>query len=130
MKLEEMHRTLIAKLGSDAEGLRALLAPDAVVEFPYAASLGAPTRHEGPDAIVRYFAEVGGKYGFSNFRFSNIRAYPCADGASGWFEMHGNADLPGGKKYEQDYVQYLRLRDGKVVLYREYWNMAALEGLR
>lgn len=126
MTLEEMHRTLIDKLGSDAQGLRQVLASDAVVELPYAASIGMPTRLEGPDAIARYFSEVGKKLGFSNFRFSNIRAYPCADGASAWFEMHGSADLPAGKKYEQDYVQFLRVRDGKVVLYREYWNMNAL----
>ncbi len=125
MKVTELFPTLLEKLTSDMDGFLALL-PDAVVEFPYAAAAGLPARAEGKDAIRRHFHDVMKGVGFSHFRFDNLRSYPCAHPEAAWFEVHGTADLPEGKRYEQDYVFYLRTRDGLVAHFREYWNMVAI----
>ena len=129
MKVEDVFTRLLGTLTTGLEGLPALLAEDAVVEFPYAPSAGRPGRVEGREAIVRHFAWVMSNVGFRNFALSNMRAHPGADPETAWFEFHGTADLPGGKHYEQDYVVSLRARDGKVIHYREYWNMIAILGL-
>mgnify|MGYP002140209445 CR=1 FL=1 len=44
-------------------------------------------------------------------------------------EVHGSATIATtGKRYEQDYVMVVRTRNGKIVHYREYWNITpALE---
>ncbi len=126
MRIDELFRTLLSKLTTDFDGLFALLAPNAIVEFPYAASIGAPVRVEGSDAVRKHFAEVMARIGFTNFQFSNVRTYLGTGGDSAWFEVHGTADLPSGKKYVQDYVMYLRAEDSKIAHYREYWNMAPI----
>ena len=126
MTHDDLFRALLSKLATDLEGLFSLLAPDAIAEFPYAASLGLPARVEGIEAIRRHFRDVMSRIGFANFEFTELRSYPGADGTSAWFEVHGSADLPGGKKYEQDYVVWLRSVDGKVAHYREYWNMVPI----
>jgi ketosteroid isomerase-like protein len=38
-------------------------------------------------------------------------------------EAHGSATIATtGRRYDQDYVVFVRTRDGMVVSYREYWN--------
>lgn len=126
MTIDELFGALLSKLTSDIGGLFTLMTPDAIVEFPYAGSVGLPARVEGLDAIRKHFTDVMAHVGFSNFQFSNLRSYPGAGGDNAWFEVHGTADLPGGKKYEQDYVMYLRAENGKIAHYREYWNMVPI----
>ena len=99
----------------------ALFADDAVVEFPYAPSLGRAHRLVGKAAIDGYFRGTPGV--FRDLEFSGLRRFPGADPEVAIAEVHGSAILaPTGKRYEQDYVMVVRTRAGEIVEYREYWN--------
>lgn len=130
MKVQQLFQALLDCLGTNLEGLDGMFAPDAIVEFPYAPAAGLVGRVEGRDAIVRHFRGVMETIGFQSFRFSNLRAYPGADPGAAWFEVHGTADLPGGKHYAQDYVIFVRAAEGRIAHYREYWNMVPILELR
>jgi uncharacterized protein len=53
-KIFDVHLALI---GTNVPAWADLLAEDAIVEFPYAAALGASTRYEGKSAIYNRIAE-------------------------------------------------------------------------
>lgn len=98
-----------------------LFTDDAVVEFPYAASLGREGRFVGKPAIDAYFRGTPGL--FRELRFRDLRRHAGADPHMVCAEVHGSALIgPAGAPYEQDYVMILRTRDGKISHYREYWN--------
>nr|WP_242589682.1 nuclear transport factor 2 family protein [Corallococcus macrosporus] len=114
----------LALIATYVERWLALFADDAVVEFPYAPSLGTPSRLEGIGAIRAYFAPI--TQHFQGLTFTNVRRYPGADGQTGWLEVHGTATLqPGNIPYAQDYVMRMQVRDGRIAHYREYWNPLA-----
>lgn len=99
----------------------ALFADDAVVEFPYAASLGRSGRLDGKAAIDAYFRGTPGS--FRDLTFRDLRRFPGTDPDLAVAEVHGSAVIgPTNRRYEQDYVMLLRTRNGKIVWYREYWN--------
>jgi ketosteroid isomerase-like protein len=118
-------------IGRDIARWLDLFADDAIVEFPYAASVGAPTRLTGKPAIAAYFGGTPGT--FRDLRFRDLRSFPSADPERALAEVHGSARIGAeGRPYEQDYVMVLRTRAGKIVEYREYWDptpaIAALAG--
>jgi hypothetical protein len=108
-------------IGTDIERWLGLFAEDAVVEFPYARSLGLPERLEGLEAIRRYFVETP-KH-FRGLVFTNVRPYLTTDPEVALAEVHGSATIAvTGRQYEQDYFMLVKARDGRIALYREYWN--------
>ncbi|RKG62644.1 nuclear transport factor 2 family protein [Corallococcus sp. AB011P] len=120
-RLMDAHLALIA---TDVERWLTLFADDAVVEFPYAPSLGGSARLEGIEAIRAYFAPITRH--FQGLTFTNVQRHPSVDPTTGWMEVHGSATLlPGNIPYEQDYVMRMQVRDGRIVHYREYWNPLA-----
>jgi uncharacterized protein len=125
VSLPEVYRAhLAAAAGGDAATLRAIWEPDGVVEFPYAVSVGTPTRLTGIDAIVDYF---GGLSLFGPFAFSGVAAWPLGDGD--WVaELHGSSTvLATGQPYEQDYVVRFRVSPaGRLSWLREYWDPTRL----
>lgn len=123
MTLDEIFDQHLALITTDLTGWLALFRDDAVVEFPYATSIGFPARIEGKAALRKHFEEVIAKLSFGKFVFSNARRYPGADLQTGWFEVHGEATSSGGETYAQDYVMRLELNGGKIARYVEYWNM-------
>lgn len=111
----------VERLGTDLHGWLDLLTEDAVVEFPYAESLGHTGRLIGKPAIAEYFARA--LQAFSGLTFRELRMYPGRDPSIAVAEVHGSAIItPTGKRYEQDYVMLVHSRDGRIALYREYWN--------
>lgn len=117
---------LLEHIGNDLTRCFSLFTEDAVVEFPYARS-EQPARLEGKAAIQGYFRKTPDT--FLELRFRDLRLYRTTDPDVALAEVHGSAIIaPTGKPYEQDYVLVLRTRKGKVVHYREYWNLVpALE---
>lgn len=114
-------RRMIDLIATDVPAWVELFDDDAVVEFPYAASLGRPERLEGKDAIARYFLSTPGT--FTNLRFRDLHVIAGADPDVAVAEVHGSATLmPMNAAYEQDYVMVLHTKAGKAVHYREYWN--------
>lgn len=114
-------------IGTNIERWLELFTDDAVVEFPYAAGLGLPERLEGREAIRRYFAETP-KH-FLGLVFTNVQRYRTTEPDVAIAEAHGSATIAAtGNTYEQDYVMKVKTRDGRISLYREYWN--PIPGLR
>ena len=108
-------------IGHDMQRWLALFADDAVVEFPYAASLGRPGRLDGKAAIDAFFRGTPGT--FRDLTFRDLRSFPGTDPDFAVAEVHGSAIIGAmNRRYEQDYVMLLRTRAGKIVWYREYWN--------
>ena len=111
----------LAFIARDIDRWLDLFADDAVVEFPYAPP-GYPARLEGKAAIDAYFRPT--PQTFPGLVFTNLRRHPTVDPDVALAEVHGSATIPTtGKRYEQDYVMVLRTRAGKIVHYREYWNV-------
>lgn len=111
---------LLAAFNQGAGEVLSLFADDAVIEFPYAASLGSPTRldrREYGEHLTAVLPQM------PDIAFSETRIYPLVETGSYWAETHGEAVITEtGNKYEQDYVMYFTIRDGKFNFYREYWN--------
>ncbi|MDC3987880.1 nuclear transport factor 2 family protein [Polyangium jinanense] len=116
----------LALISQDIQRWIELFADDAVVEFPYAPP-GLPARLEGKAAIDAYFRPT--PQTFVGLTFSNLRRYVTTDPDVALAEVHGTAFIPTtGKRCEQDYIMVLRTKAGKIVHYREYWNVGlALE---
>lgn len=111
----------LALVGKDIQAWVDLFAENAVIEFPYASSLGSPERFEGKSAIYNYIKDVPAK--MQDLVFTNIRAYPTSNPNLLFAEVHGEAVIIAtGRHYQQDYVMRLETKDGKIVHYREYWN--------
>lgn len=118
---ERAARALFRFIGTDVEAWLACFADDAVVEFPYAASIRRPTRLAGKAAISDYFRTTPAL--FQDLVFRDLRVVPGRDPDVAVVEVHGSATISTTSRcYEQDYVVFVRTRDGMVVSYREYWN--------
>lgn len=118
---ERAARALVHLIGTDVEAWLACFADDAVVEFPYAASIERPTRLVGRAAIADYFRTTPAL--FQSLSFRDLRVVQGRDPDVAVVEVHGSATITTtGRRYEQDYVVFVRTRDGRVVSYREYWN--------
>lgn len=108
-------------VGKDIPAWAELLAEDAVIEFPYAPSVGTPERLEGKAAILHYMKDVPTR--MPGLTFSNLRIHETLNPDVVLAEVHGEATIAAtGKHYAQDYVLWLEAKDGKLVRYREYWN--------
>lgn len=106
---------------TDIERWFGLFAEDAIVEFPYAASIDMPDRLLGREAIRRYFAETP-KH-FLGLVLSDARRHPMASPDVAIAEVHGSATIATtGRPYEQDYLMLLKAKDGRIIHYREYWD--------
>jgi ketosteroid isomerase-like protein len=94
--------------------------PDGVFEQPFATE-GFPRRLEGRDEILHHV--TGMDEIFRDFVFSDIEIHATAD--PDCFVMTLRSDstiIPTGRRYANEYVVFLRLRDGLVAHYREYFN--------
>lgn len=118
--LENMLRAIERQ---DRAGLAALLHPDAVFACPFGPQ--RPTLTEGREAVL---ALLGGVFEnmFESAVFTLDRHYPCGDPAFAIAEYHSEVRLRSGADYANHYITVVELRDGLVVLFREYFNPLAL----
>jgi uncharacterized protein len=115
----------LALIGTDIDAWSELLAEDAVVEFPYASALGAPSRFAGKPAIYNHMKNATAQ--LQNWVFTDIREYRTPIPTVLLAEFHGEAVFVAtGQLYQQDYVARLETKDGKIIHYREYWNPAPI----
>lgn len=119
-EVHTLFNDFLAAFNRGAREVSTLFTDDAAIEFPYAASLGSPTRlnkREYTEHLTNILPQMPG------ILFSETRIYPISETDSYWAETRGAATITDtGKKYEQDYVMYFTVRDGKFSFYREYWN--------
>ncbi|MDO9352419.1 MAG: nuclear transport factor 2 family protein [Solirubrobacteraceae bacterium] len=112
---------LAAATGPDPASVRDFWAPDGVLEFPYAGSVGSAGRLDGVDAIVGYF---DGLRTFRDWSFEAMRAWKIEGSEEYVLETHGSAVIIAtGARYEQDYIVRFGLTpDGRLAWMREFWD--------
>lgn len=119
---EEIFNNLLLAFSFNADSVIRLFNKDAIIEFPYASSLGTAERLNNQEY---YNYLKGGLPNMPNIKFQNIKVYPTINNAY-WAEAHGEVKIPRtGKLYKQKYVMYFILKEGKISLYREYWDSIA-----
>jgi ketosteroid isomerase-like protein len=113
-----------AAIGRSAEGMRAVYAPDAVMEFPFAFP-GVPSRFEGRDAIVDWVSALweSSPLQVTAFRTLAVHSTTAPDTIIVEQEalttggVQGDAALPN--------VLVLTARAGQIVHLRDYVNVVA-----
>lgn len=117
---EQLLRNLLTAFHTGVDDVLLLFAEQALIEYPYAASVGTParlTRDEYGQYLTRVLPQV------PDLRFSEVRVYPLREPSHYVAEMYAAATVPGtGRPYAQDYVLFFTVADGRFTHYREYWN--------
>lgn len=95
-----------------------------VQEMPFSPQ-GFPTRLEGKDAVYRQYSSLPKNY--TSMKFPNLVIYPMLDPNLVLAEYRGEIQIAAtGKQYNNRYIGLFRLRDGKIVLFKEYFNPTIL----
>ena len=115
--------SLMERFGRDMDGWYDNLHDDIVMEFPFGASVGMPTRVEGKQACAATFDVVCQAI---QVQFSNIRISPMADPNRVLVEYRGYSE-PNGTVYDQNYISVHEYRDGKLILFREYFDTVVVD---
>src|SRR6266571_7452172 len=116
-------------LNGDADGFAALFAPDAVIESSFAGPPGTPLRLEGREAICEYSRRVmASPLRLEDFEVAEL--YQTQDPEVVITEMRAKATVTTtGRSFTATSIQILRIRDGHIVLFRDYANPRILEDL-
>ena len=113
-------------LNGDADAYADLFAPDGVIESPFAPP-GAPSRLEGQEAIREYSRHVMA----SPLRledFEVVELYQTQDPEVVIVEMRAKATLTTtGRSLVATSIQILRIREGKIVLFRDFADSRVLD---
>jgi uncharacterized protein (TIGR02246 family) len=113
-------------LSGDADGFADLFASDGVIESPFAPP-GAPLRLAGREAIREYSRRVMA----SPLRvedFEVVELYQTQDPEVVIVEMRAKATLTTtGQSFAATSIQILRIREGQIVLFRDFANSRILE---
>ncbi|MFI5542117.1 nuclear transport factor 2 family protein [Nocardia sp. NPDC051900] len=91
--------------------------PDLVLEFPYAPWVGGPERVTGRENTERYLDQVARM--LPGLTFTDVRVWPYAEEDAYVLEYNGTAQV---NNYNQRYINIMRFKDGKLILFREFWN--------
>ncbi|MCU1308627.1 MAG: ketosteroid isomerase-like protein [Acidobacteriaceae bacterium] len=111
----------IKTLVDDNAQWQTLIGDEILWELAYAPALGHPARLSGREEVVRHATWFVGAV--QNFRFSDLRLYPLADPEGAVAEVKGEGLIKATQRiYQQDYVVFLRAKDGKIVFLREYFD--------
>jgi uncharacterized protein len=113
-------------LSGDADGFADLFAPDAVIEWPFAPP-GAPSRLEGREAIREYSRHVmASPLQIDDFEVAEL--YQTQDPEVMVVEMRAKGTLTTtGQSVAATSIQVLRIRDGQIVLFRDFTDPRVLE---
>jgi ketosteroid isomerase-like protein len=115
----EVADTVLTLLGSEEQF--DFFADDIVMEFPYGESLGMPVRFEGKTDVVAYTRQLNQL--LKGLRMRDRTFHSAADDPETVFiEYYADAPTPGGNSYLQIYINKMRIRDGKLVYMREFWD--------
>ena len=113
-------------LSGDAGGVADLFAPDGVMEAPFAPP-GAPSRLEGREAIREYSRRVMAlPLRLEDYEVTEL--YQTHDPEVVIAEMRGKGTLTTtGQSFAATSIQILRIREGQIVLFRDFANPRVLE---
>ena len=114
-------------LNGDADGFAALFAPDAVIESSFAGPPGTPVRLEGREAIREYSRRVmASPLRLEDFEVAKL--YQTQDPEVVIAEMRAKATVTTtGRSFTTTSVQIIRIREGHIVLSRDFADPRILE---
>lgn len=117
-ELLELH---FATLVDDPQRWQTLIADDLVWELPFAPTLGHPARLQGREQVlghVGWFVAA-----VENFRFFDLQVHPGAVACEASAEIKAEGMIkPTGRLYQQDYVLFVRVENGKLAFIREFFD--------
>lgn len=97
---------------------------DAVQEMPFSPA-GFPTKVEGRNALLKHYSGLPKAYGAMSF--PDLVIYPMLDPSWVLAEFRGEIDvIATGRPYNNHYCGLFHLDNGKISLYREYYNPTVL----
>ncbi len=114
-------RFLTALEDKDMDAFASVWAEDAVQEMPYAPD-GFPGRVEGRDALIAHYAAWPENSGAADFT-SELVFHSGLDPQTVFVEWRGDVEIvPTGRRYLQHYGGLFVVEDGRITLFREYFN--------
>jgi hypothetical protein len=114
-------------LSGDVDGFAGLFAPDGVIEGPFTGPPGAALRLEGREAIREYSRRVmASPLRLDDFEVTEL--YQTQDPEVVIVEMRTKGTLTAtGRSFVATSIQVLRIREGQIVLFRDYADGRGLE---
>jgi uncharacterized protein (TIGR02246 family) len=114
-------------LDGDADGLADLFAPDAVIEFTFHGPPGTPVRLEGREVIREYSRQVmASPLRLEDYEVTEL--YEARDPEVVIVEMRAKATVTTtDRPLTAASIQVLRIRDGQIVLFRDFADPRLLE---
>jgi uncharacterized protein len=114
-------------LNGDADGFADLFTPDAVIEFSFHGPPGTPVRLEGREAIREYSRRVmASPLLLEDYDVAEL--YQAQDPEVVIAEMRAKGTLTTtGRRFTATSIQVLRIREGHIVLYRDFADPRILE---
>ena len=114
-------------LDGDADSLADLFAPDAVIEFCFHGPPGTPVRLEGREAIREYSRRVmASPLRLEDYEVTEL--YHTQHPEVVIAEMHAKATVTTtGRSLTATSIQVLRIRNGHIVLFRDFADPRILE---
>ncbi len=117
-ELLELH---FATFVDDHTRWKTLIADDLNWELPFAPTLGHPARLVGRDQVLGHVGWFVGAV--EHFRFFDLKIHPGANPSEASAEVKAEGVIkPTGRRYEQDYVLFVRVENGKLAFIREYFD--------
>jgi hypothetical protein len=118
LELVQSYQTLMSQRRFD-EWIE-LWAEDGTCEFPFAAE-GVLRVYSGKPEILAYMAAAAGKIAIDSI--AHFRVHPMLDPEVAAVELATNGRaVATGRPYNQRYVAFVEVKNGKIWRYREYWN--------
>jgi hypothetical protein len=97
-----------------------LWAEDGVQDMPFSPK-GFPKRVEGKAAVAKHYSALPTSVG--RMVFPDLKIYPTTDPNTFFVEFRGEIEVLATKKpYNNTYAGLFKFRDGKVTLFREYFD--------
>lgn len=124
-----LRKALGDRLDAKADSFLDMVSDDVVMEFPYAPP-GMVTQLKSKAAVAEYLHNLGGMLAFDRISEAVVHSSSDPDVFVLEFAGHGKG-VQTGEPYDQQYISVIRLRDGRIVHYRDYWNpLVVLRALR
>jgi uncharacterized protein (TIGR02246 family) len=114
-------------LNGDADGFADLFTPDAVIEFSFHGPPGTPVRLEGREAIREYSRRVmASPLQLEDYDVAEL--YQAQDPEVVIAEMWAKGTVTTtGRRFTATSIQVLRIREGHIVLYRDFADPRVME---
>lgn len=121
----ELALRLLASLETGREFFLENMVDDVALEFPYAGSVGMPKAVHGRADATVYLAGVFSM--IPDLAFRDQQAFQMRDPDMVLLTYKGLSRVPGRPVYDQDYITIMRFRDGRICLFREYWDTVTVK---